>query len=51
MRNIEITQELLEDVIKLIDDLGFDYARLSKTGKQTYLELSNKLKRLRNRLV
>ena len=36
-------QDLLEDVQNLIDDLGFDYDRLSQSGKQTYDELCNKL--------
>jgi hypothetical protein len=36
-------QDLLEDVINLIDDLSFDYDRLSQCGKQTYDELCNKL--------
>ena len=36
-------QDLLEDVQNLIDDLSFDYDRLSQSGKQTYDELHNKL--------
>ena len=37
-------QDLLEDVQNLIDDLSFEYDRLSQSGKQTYDELCNKLK-------
>ena len=43
------TQDLLEDVINLVDDLGFDYERLSQSGKQTYDELCNKFKVIINK--
>jgi hypothetical protein len=36
-------QELLEDVRVLISDLGFDYDRMSRSGKDIYDELCEKI--------
>lgn len=36
-------QDLLEDVQHLVSDLGFDYARLSNSGREVYDELCDKL--------
>jgi hypothetical protein len=36
-------QDLLQDIRGLVTDLGFDYERLSKSGKEIYDELCEKL--------
>lgn len=36
-------QELLEDVRVLVSDLGFDYDRMSRSGKDIYDELCEKI--------
>jgi len=36
-------QELLEDVRVLVTDLGWDYERMSQSGKGIYNELCDKL--------
>jgi hypothetical protein len=34
-----ITQEMLETMQRLVYDLGFDYGRMSRNGKEIYDEL------------
>jgi len=34
-----ITQEMLETVQRLVYDLGFDYERMTRNGKEIYDEL------------
>lgn len=36
-------QDLLKDIIPLVSDLGWDYERMSRGGKDIYDELCNKL--------
>lgn len=36
-------QKLLYDVQQLVTDLGWDYERMSRSGKDTYDELCEKL--------
>jgi hypothetical protein len=37
------TRELMKEIKSLVTDLGFDYERLSKSGKEIYDELCEKL--------
>jgi hypothetical protein len=37
------TRELMKEIKLLVTDLGFDYERLSKSGKEIYDELCEKL--------
>lgn len=39
MESKVITQEMLETMQRLVYDLGFDYPRMSRSGKEIYDEL------------
>lgn len=38
--------ELLQRLLQLLDDMGWDYDRFSESGKQTYDEICNVLAKL-----
>lgn len=38
--------ELLQKLVELVEDLGFDYDRMSESGRDTYNEICSTLAKL-----